>query len=775
MTGPIENNANGNGKNGDTVASFETVTPFETSTPLGTPPPFGAFPLVVGPRGEPGRLVPLVETPSADPRDVIRKAIQIIRSRLLSGVLAGLLLAAAVEVALFRFRPIEATAETTMLAQSPIDQILNPEGITPETADRQETILSNHISVMMSRSFLQRVAGTFTSNERLAIEGPYLKPGQPPSDSVLMSVLGKKIDVQREREREYFTISVKHITPEVALMVANRFASTYLQLVESQVHVANQTAAAVLAAQATDLTSQINAIEDQRRKFRKEHSLISAEENRTILEDRIKAVNLARADLRVQIAKLTAQVNQARSDLAATPLPFTNSLLSGYAGTPQLRQQLDALEVQKDVLALRYGPNHAKMIEVQQSIDATRDGIARNFAQAFADLQSQLSLAEASEKGLDSDFDAAFNESLELSRLSATLNALGQEADGKRRTLDDLYQRIGKASIDTGLPAEVLRVIDAGYLRHPAVPMIAVYAAVIGMFGALGLVGAPIVLNFFDGKINGNVDVENRLRVNVIGLIPRLTRTRREDRPHIVRDSIDLAYAESFLTLASQLDMYSRKGIPRRILVTSTLPGEGKSTLASNLAAAYTRLGRRTILVECDFRRPIQRSMHKVAWASGLLPWAQAGFQVAPGLLEPGGAVGASRLRDGTTLVPAGASDLQPARYLVAEGMARFFALVRQEFEIVIVDTPPAGLFQDALNLARYCDETVFVAREGRANTGELTRILDDFERTPAPAIGVVLNAFAPSSGQPHSGYRRLYKNYTAYAAAAQRPSGSRG
>ncbi|HEY4988736.1 MAG TPA: hypothetical protein VII09_02965, partial [Opitutaceae bacterium] len=692
--------------------------------------------------------------------------------RWVTGLFAALVVGSAVGGALFRFRPIEFTAQTTLLAESPLDQVLAAGGGVPDEFGHHEDVMTNHLSVMMSNTFRQRLAESFTPEESLEIQQPYLKEGKRPSPGFLAGILAKKIDVDREREKEFFTVSVKHVSETTALMVANRFTAVYLALVQSQLHAANQAAAQILGRQASELTADIAAIEDERREFRREHNLISAEENQAILEDRLKQVNLARADLRVQRAKLQAEVDQAGADMAASPLPFNNSILSAYAGSPILRQQLDALDVQRDVLAIRYGPNHAKMVEVQGSIDATRDALARNFKLAYSDLQSQLALAVSAENGLNAEFQSAFSESLELSRLAARLNSLAQQADGKRKTLDDLFQRIGKASIDTGLPADVLRVIDPGFIHRPLVPMVAIYGAIIGVFtlGAFGF--APIAVNFFDERINENVDLESKLRLDVIGVIPRLGRTPREDRPHIVRDNVDLTRAESFLNLANQIDLISKKGPSRRILVTSTLPGEGKSTLASNLAATYTRLGRRTVLVDCDFRKPTQRAMHKIGGESGLLPWAKAGFLVGPGLLEPGGPVDATPLTDGTVLIPAGTSDMQPARYLIADGMAKFFAMLHQEFEIVIVDTPPAGVFQDALILARHCDETVFIARDGKANTAQLTRVLQDFGKTGAPAVGIVLNGFSPNANHPQLGRGQLYRKYGYYGAPSRKAAG---
>jgi polysaccharide biosynthesis transport protein len=764
MTPHDDSSPDTNGRNGGSLPPFATPAPFGTVAPFGTAAPFGGAGSFNG-----GRDAFQQEPIFTDPRQVLRKAVQIIRSRCLIGVLAAILVGILVGGALFKFRPIEFTAETTLLAQSPLDQILNPGGAATAESDNQENALTNHLSVMISRSFRHRVAESFTPAESAAIQEPYLKEGQQPSPSFLEALLAAKISVEREREKEFFIVRVRHISDEVALLIANHFAEAYLSLVQSQLHGANEVAASILGKQASQLTSEIAAIEDQRRDYRKQNKLISAEENQLILEDRIKEVNLARSDLRVQRAKLQAEVNQAKNDIAESELPFSNSILSSYAGTQVLRQQLDALDVEKDVLSIRYGPNHTKMVEVQGNIDATRRALARNFQLAYADLQSQLSLVVAAENGLNAEFDTAFSESLELSRLASRLNALAQEADNKRKTLDELFQRIGKTAIDTGLPADVLRVVDAAYIRHAPVPMVAIYAAIIAVFALGTFVSVPLAINFFDERINENVDLETKLRLDVIGMVPRLSRTRKESRPHVVRDNADLSYSEAFLTVAGQIDLISKKPLPRRILVTSTLPGEGKSTVASNLASAYTRLGRRTVLVDCDFRKPSQRTMHKIGGSSGLLPWARAGFQMGADLLQPGGPVDATALPDGTILVPAGASDTQPGRYLMAEGMARFFGRLRQEFEIIIVDSPPAGVFQDALIIARHCDETVFVARDGKANTAQLTRILHDFGKTAAPAVGIVLNGFAPNPNHPQFGHRQLYRKYGSHYRSALR------
>lgn len=217
---------------------------------------------------------------------------------------------------------------------------------------------------------------------------------------------------------------------------------------------------------------------------------------------------------------------------------------------------------------------------------------------------------------------------------------------------------------------------------------------------------------------------------------------------------------EAFLSIIGQLDLVSNKPLPKRLLVTSTLPGEGKSMAASNLASTYSRLGRRTLLVDCDFRRPSQSMLQQVGEGRGLLPWMAAGYPAAPDLLQPGGSLGIETLPDGTLFLPAGGTDSQPTRLIIAPAMLSLFEQLSGEFDVIVIDTPPAGVFQDALILAKHCQETILIARDGKAQTAQVQRVINDLEKTHAPVVGVILNAFAPGATHPHMAYRHLADKY---------------
>ena len=697
----------------------------------------------------------------SDLRPLIALVIAQLRARWWAGLLAAMVIVGGLGWLAFRGVP-EYTAVTTLVAQSPLGKILSVGEGAPEPTDmqRQESNLRNHLTVMTSRSFRQKLTETLSPETVLAIQTPYLKPGDTPSPEFLDGILMNAISVERERGREFFTISITHRSPEIALQLADRFAAEYLEFVQEEFRAASRAAVGFLQEQASTLTDEIRALEDERREYRKTFGLISVEENQSIISERLRRINAALSDVRVQRVGLETQLKQAQIDLAASPTPFNNPALATFGDNQLLRVELERLRSQRAVLATQYGPNHPKMIESSRMIEGLEKTIAANFQLAIADLKAKYDLSVASERQLNNELTQAFNQSLDIDKLSGTFNTLGDQLAAKQKTQTVLLQRIAQTGFNVQMPPDAMRVVDSAFLVESSLKRRILIGLVILGLGAVAFVGTPMLLYMFDERLSGSDDLENVLGKELLGAIPRLGRTRAEDRPHIVRDNVDFSSVECFLSVVGQLELISKKPFPKRILLTSTLPSEGKSMVASNLAATFTRLGRSTVIVDCDFRRPTQHNLHQIAGAGGLLPWAEAGFPVGEDLFAPNSILGVRTLPDGTTFIPVGGVDTQPTRHLISPSIGAFFARLSEKFDVVIVDTPPAGVFQDALILAKYCDETILIAREGKAETAQVKRVVGELEKTPAPAIGVVLNAFAPGSSHPHMAYRHMAEKY---------------
>jgi len=352
-----------------------------------------------------------------------------------------------------------------------------------------------------------------------------------------------------------------------------------------------------------------------------------------------------------------------------------------------------------------------------------------------------------------------------MSGLANNLFVLASEIKAKREALDALLRRVNQAGVLSKIPTDIMHVIDPAYIKAPRTPKHVILAALAVLVGGGAFVGTPLLFHLLDQRIKAVTDVEKEFGTDLLGGIPKLSGISASDRPHVVRDTIDLAKVEPFLGIIAQLELLATNSAPNTFLVTSTVPGEGKSLIVSNLAAGFTRIGKRTLVIDADLRRPVQHEFHQIPNDRGLLAWASAGFPLKD-IFNSNGLLGIQVLPDGTHLLPAGGRDPQPTRFLVSTYVATLYEQLRNSYDVLLIDTPLAGLFPDALVLARYAQSTLLVARETYAAAAHIRRTISDIDKTPAPVLGLILNAFSSLNLNPRLAYGASYAGYADYASA---------
>jgi len=718
-------------------------TPHAPATPS-IIPPFGS---PISPSAAPN--APRDDFSFKDLVDLIDRAALIIRAKWYWGFLAALAVGGSVGYVLFQ-RPLEATAQTALLAQSALDRVIGTQA--DAGGDQRENSLRNHLSMMNSRRFHTRLITSFTPAEKQAIAGPYLQPGETLEDEFLHTLLNRKTSIERERGREYYTISVNHVLPKTAVAIADQFAAQYLLYVQEEYRTANQQGFQILTKQSEAIRTEIAKVESARLDFRKQNGIISRTENQGILAERLKRLDATLTETRIKRVSLETVSKQATADRQRTEYPWDNAYLAGFANNETLRQELDRVQAHRAVLGTRYGPNHPKLRDVDSQIAVVQSAIRRNFDVAVQDLAAQLAVVVETEQLLKQEFDAAFESSIEIEKLASNYEILSAGVDSKKLTLNELERKIGEASIFSKLPTDFMQVVDPAYLVQPRVPKRVVYAVIVLSLAAAFFVVTPLVASTMDERVSATSDPEAVFKLPMLAAIPKL-RLRAEDRAHIVRNGVDVVTTESFMAIAGHLELAAAGRYPQIILVTSTLPEEGKSLVASNLLGTYQQLNKRCVLVDLDLRRPTQHVLHGVPDTAGFLAWARSGTLLDPNPPDLTPLLGLRRLPNGADLIPAGGSDTQPGHFLVGQTMTTFFEALQRRYDIIILDTPPAGVFLDALVLARHAHGSLLVAREGVAPIVQVRKVIEDFARANLKFRGLVLNAFSPRNANKKLAY----------------------
>jgi Mrp family chromosome partitioning ATPase/uncharacterized protein involved in exopolysaccharide biosynthesis len=706
--------------------------------------------------------------------ELFSRSYHIIRARWVSGAIAAVLLGGIAAILLLR-HPTDFTARTILFAQGTLDKVIGAQGqhTSEDTLGLQlENTLRNHLSVMEGRSFQSRLIASLSPAERAAVAAPYLSPGMPADDDFLHTLLESKIGVERERGREFFTIDVKHRSAATALMLASRFSNEYLELVQSQFRDANKEGFAMLETQAAALRKEIAKAEDDRLDFRKRNQIMSLADSQGILAERLKRVDAAQTDARILRIRLETELAQVQASQAVADFPWDNAYLANYGTNPSLHKDLEALTNQRAVLATRYGPAHPKMHDVDAAIAGITADIRHNFSVATQDLEIQLQEAQKTESDFQAVFDEGFGKSIETEKLASRSDIFATDIEVKRQNLVQLEKRIADAGLYSQLPVDFMQIADPAFIVRPRISVWAVKLALAAIIAFIAFCGTPLLMDLLDPRLKSTSDPEALLQLRLLGAIPVL-KVRKPQQAHVVRDGVDLPSADAFSDVVGELDMVSNLPFPKVILVTSTLAGEGKSVLVSNLAAAYQKRLFRVVILDLDLRRPSQERLQSAGGSGGFTPWLRAGRPME-NLLEPGGALGLQELPSGVSLIAAGGVERRANHHLSGSLLTALLAELRLRFDVILIDTPPAGLFQDALQLARQADERLLVARVACAPLSHIRKVIGDFDDAKAAFTGVILNGFVPRHADKalayvYRGGRNAY--YHPERAAAAQPS----
>jgi polysaccharide biosynthesis transport protein len=281
---------------------------------------------------------------------------------------------------------------------------------------------------------------------------------------------------------------------------------------------------------------------------------------------------------------------------------------------------------------------------------------------------------------------------------------------------------------------------------------------------AIGLIMAfavVMVIEHIDTAIRFPDTLEMRLGIDVLGFVPRF-----EDLPTaegapplakklMLRSDQNPPAAEAYRAIARKIEAADI----RIVGITSPGPQEGKSTTSANLAMALAEVGKKTLLVSANLRRPTLHNFFGTPSAPGL-------SDIAADEIAPENCIVATSI-EGLDLLPSGKPADSPAAVLSSRSVARAFAWMQSHYDIVLVDLPPAVLVADYLVLGRRVDAFVLVALIGRAREGDMRHVRDAINSVGGRILGAILND-ASGEGKYNSGYTYGYHYQYAYTEAPE-------
>jgi polysaccharide biosynthesis transport protein len=600
--------------------------------------------------------------------------------------------------------------------------------------------------LLKSRSLAERVAGDLDLRD----EANFVNPRSSSSWAKLRRMLfpekpGEKLDLAQRKaiaagliqsgltvnqapNSSLVTISFESPDPAWAQKIANAVAEGFTESNLERRYGASKYARKFLEEKLEDLKIKL---EDS------EKALVAYEDKEQIINTRGKDQQpLADSDL----LALNAALQQIRTErIRAQELWEQASKNKGLA-LPQILndKSIGALRERRATLISDYQeklatfkPDYPDMRRLKAQIAQFDVEIERAVTVIANSLKTQYESLLQQEELLQKDIEKTRAKVLEGRNKNIQRQILQREADSTRTLYDGLLQQYKDLGVAGATGSNNVTVID--FAQRPGAPYkpdLQKNLMLWFVFGLLGAVAAVVGLEILDDTFKSPGEIEDKLGLAVLGLIPKA----KEDIFETLRNSPVSPICESYRSLRTALQFSTPDGLPKSLVVTSPNPGEGKSTTSVALAINFAQLGMKVLLIDADLRNPSAHRLLGREAEKGLTNYL-VGSAIAPDVLQETDVSGLCFMASGP-LPP------NPAELLAGQHMAKLLSSAGENFDVVIIDAPPVLGLADAPLLGSIAASTLLVLGVGESRRGVVKAALKRLHFARAQMVGVILNKF---------------------------------
>ncbi len=615
--------------------------------------------------------------------------------------------------------------------------------------------LANHIEIFKSHTLARMALDTLPRDIREQLASASL------DDPVL---LRRAVAVRPVRDADVIRLSVQAAAPELARELAKAYVNAYQEFTLSRSRAGVSAVKDFVQSQLNVVGVRLDSAEREMEEYKRAEGVADIAEETKALVERQTGVLALYQQTKAERQGIEQELTYLNSELSTTGLSaqidsITSLLVLG------LRDELSQLEIERTNLVVQgFSETNARVVYLGQRIEAAKqrlkaevssfvteagaiDGVARvqDIFGRIVELNPELARLRAAEQTFGMVVGRYDGELEMLPARERAMARLTRDVDVNRQVYALLAQRYEEARIQEAGRISGIGVVDVprnGVKVKPNHRNNILMALMLGLLVSLGTVFA---VDRLDTRIRRPEDLE-RQGFSILANIPKLA-----DSRQLAADGQNMT-AEAFRVLRTNIQ-FAAAGEPITTLqVTSAGAGEGKTTVAANLATVLAQSGKRVLLLDADLRRPRQHVFFGQRKKPGLTDAALLGVRLEQ-------AVRATPVQ-GLSLLCAGTTPPSPVDFLNSDGFAKLLAQLARDYDCVVVDSPPVLVSADAAVLAARVDGVTFVARMGQTDWRALDEAKKVLAQAGARTIGVVANDLKPRRGYGYYRYRYRYYHY---------------
>jgi len=627
-----------------------------------------------------------------------------------------------------------------------------------ESEIRSAEDLNTQIKIIESSNLIRRVADRLKGDDLNGFLAPYQKTGPVANVSgFVQDTISRNRKVVPQRLTLVVTVSYQHPDRIIAAKIANLFVEEYMKYNKSVRDADLSKAVDDLQMTVEEQRKKVDQLAQKLQVYKERNKTVSLDQRKDIVSESLKVANLEAQKAGFVLQSVESRLSQI-VDYRSKSKDLTGlAFISESKLVQDLQQQLATRTIEISKLKERFRENHPDMKQARKSFDQTRMELERAVNSICEQVESDHHSAMANLKARQQDLEKQKSESLHLESLAVEYNQIEREYLTQNQILQGIVARKTETTMTSTFATQNARMVDQaspadeGKPISPNVPL----NLGLGLVGGLGLgLAFAFFVAFIDDRVKSPYDIEGVVGLPILGIIPEIKRLDASDRARVAATNADRQVAEAFLTLHSSLRLKDESKSAKAFLTTSTIPGEGKSFLTTNLAMTFAAHGEKVVVVDCDLRKP---NIHK-----------SLGLENSNGTIDV--ASGKAKLDEvivrgvvpNLDVIVAGGRAKNPTQVLNSKGFEQMVSDLRKRYDRIFFDTPPLAAVSDALIVLPLVDGSLFTIYFNKVRRKAAQFGAKSLLEANVPNFGAILNGLnlAVSGYYYAQYYDKSYKDY---------------
>jgi polysaccharide biosynthesis transport protein len=690
-----------------------------------------------------------------------------------------------VTIATYRMQPVyEATARIMIDRENTNVLPFNGGGAGGDDGEYEdlEDYIETQSKVLTSATMAQETIKTLHLDQDPRFGG---SPANPATIAVAPGTTGAQeaspalgafiggLSVTRVPSTRLLDVTFATTDPKLAALIVNTHINNFIESNFRSRYEATEQASNWLAGQLDELKAKVETSEDARINYERANQIWNIDEKQDVTTQKLGDIN--------------KELTEAQADRISKEAVYQLAQEGNFDAIPNVREspviqdiikQQSTLSAQYSDALNQYGPKFPKVVRLQEQIQDLDQVAEREKKNIVNQIEAEYRGARQRELLLQQALDEQKTETASMADRMVQYNILVRDAEANKQLYDGLLQKLKEAGISAGLRSSNIRVVDPALIPGgPSKPQKSRNITLAVLVGLVGGIGLALLREYLDNTIKNPDDVERLARLPSLAVVPAFAMANGNGRnrmPKMLRGSaangsdnrVELIshmqpqspMSEAFRALRTSLLLSQADHPPQVILMTSSLPREGKTTSAVNLAVTLAQLGDKTLLVDGDLRKPgVSRALSMADGKHAGLSSYLAGVSTLDLVTVPHPSI------TNLSAIPTGPIPPNPADLLSSYRLAEMVVELRKKYKFIVIDSPPVMAATDAVILSVLVDGVLLVVRSGQTPKEAFVRTRDLLTSVKCRMLGVVINAVDVGSNDYYYSYRYHPYSYGSY------------